>query len=435
MNFKLGLHLFSRKSTLNIMLIILIALSLLIVNICLGMFNEETSLLDSVQGFDKENDYYFMYTQNNLFFGDDDSENLLEKDLINAVDNDNFHLGIMYHGNSEIRIKQAFNTSLAKYKYVTFFGFDNYTLNCLNYNQLISGVWCTKAKHQDGYLNVVALEGSYNVGDTFEMELSRKYYEYDDEGEVTSYGYEPFKIKCLVTGVIKGGGYILNGNTMSNDLSLSQFMKPTFTDKINGEKSVIYFSYEDELLQDFLNDERPSEQLSPCAFLHFDDSISETEIYKIRENLSKIGWVVSIQDICNKSEQEIMSVVLELIPFMFGIFLLTVICLICMITLNAMDHMKTYAVYYLCGMNWGDMKKILFSYALIVMVSSLVLFGLLFVGAWYLMGMNQIMLLKPNNLYVTLGIILVMILIFVFVPYILLSRSSPKDALRNNLKS
>lgn len=435
MNFKLGLHLFSRKNTLNIMLIILIALSLLIVNICLGMFNEETSLLDSVQGFDKENDYYFMYTQNFSLFGfSENTEDLKEEDLINAVGNEDFQLGIIYTGTSDIQIKQSFNTHLAKQKYVTFFAFDDYTLNCLNYNQLISGVWCTKAEHKDGYLNVVALEGSYNVGDTFEISLQRRYDKFDENGELYLYEYVPFTAKCLVTGVMKGGSYIFN-NTMSNALSLSQFMTPTFTNKANGEKSVIYFSYEDELFQDFLNDERPCEQLSTCAFLHFDDSISETEVYKIRENLSNVGWIVSIQDICDKSEQEIMNVVLELIPFMFGVFLLTVICLICMITLNAMDHMKTYSVYYLCGMNWSDMKKILFSYALIVMLSSLLLFGLFFVGAWFLMGMSRIMLLKPNNLYVTLGIILVMILIFVFIPYILLARSSPKDALRNNLKS
>lgn len=129
-----------------------------------------------------------------------------------------------------------------------------------------------------------------------------------------------------------------------------------------------------------------------------------------------------------------MTVVIELIPFMFGVFLLTVICLICMMTLNAMDHMKTYSVYYLCGMNRGDMKKILFSYTLIIMVLSLFLFALLSVGAWFLMGMDQIILLKLNNLCITLGILLVMILIFVFIPYILV-RSSPKDALRNNLKS
>ncbi len=434
MNFKLGLHLFSRKSALNIMLIILIALSLLIVNICLGMFNEQTSLLDSVQGFDKENDYYFMYTKNLLFFSGGGIEDLKEEDLINAVDNKNFQPGIIYQGQSEIQVKQAFNTSLAQRKYVTFFGFDNYTLNCLNYNQLISGVWCTEAEHRDGYLNVVALEGAYDVGDTFELSLEKKVDKLDENGNIDDYDYTFFKIKCLVTGVMKGGSYILD-DALSNNLSLSQFMIPTFTNKMQGEKSVIYFSYEDKLLQDFLKHEGTCTDLSPCVFLHFDDSISETEVYKIRENLAKVGWIVSIQDICDKSEQEIMNVVLELIPFMFGVFLLTVICLICMITLNAMDHMKTYSVYYLCGMNWGDMKKILFSYALIVMVSSLALFSLFFAGAWFLMGMNQIMLLKPNNLYITLGIILVMIVIFVFIPYILLARSSPKDALRNNLKS
>lgn len=135
-------------------------------------------------------------------------------------------------------------------KYIRFFGFDDYTLNCLNYNQLISGVWCTEAEHKDGYLNVVALESAYNVGDTFEIELARVGEDIVNEYSAIEENLIFYKVKCLVTGIIKGGSYMLSRG-MSNALSLSELMTPTFTDKINGEKSVIYFSYEDEVFQDF----------------------------------------------------------------------------------------------------------------------------------------------------------------------------------------
>lgn len=115
MHFKLGLHLFSQKSVLNIMLIILIAISLLMVNICLGMFNEQTSLLDTVQGFDKENDYYFMYTKDFTLFGGS-SETFTEQSLIDAIDNDNLHISTVYTGQYELHIEQAFNTWLATFQ-------------------------------------------------------------------------------------------------------------------------------------------------------------------------------------------------------------------------------------------------------------------------------------------------------------------------------
>lgn len=429
MYFKLGIHLFSRKSFMNIMLIILISISFLLTNMCLGMFNERNSLMDSVQNFDKENDCYFMYNTQSFFDGSNFKEPT-EADFVKDAGSEKLKIGYVYSGTSDIDVKQSFNTYLAKRKYVSYIAFDNYTINCLNYGNLISGEWCTEAKHKDGYLNVVALDGSYNVGDTFELKFLKV------EEETESYiDYEGIYIPCIVTGILKNGSHIYNSHTSGNGISLSTLMPETFVETSKGEKSVIYFSYEDETVRELFKDDKTNKPLLSNCFLHFDDTLSEQEIFEIKENLGNSGWLLSIQDICDNSEKEITERVIELVPFMFGVFLLTVICLICMITLNSMDHMKTYAVYYLCGMNWNDMKKIMLSYSSIIMSFSTVLFGLVFAYTITLGKYANIILLKSNNLFVTLGMLLIIILIFVFVPYILLVRMSPKDALRENMKS
>lgn len=55
---KLGIHLFSSKTLSNMLLLILVALSLLISNVGIGMVNMQFALLNAVQNFDRENTYY-----------------------------------------------------------------------------------------------------------------------------------------------------------------------------------------------------------------------------------------------------------------------------------------------------------------------------------------------------------------------------------------
>ncbi|MBQ7521974.1 MAG: hypothetical protein IJU14_03745, partial [Clostridia bacterium] len=150
------------------------------------------------------------------------------------------------------------------------------------------------------------------------------------------------------------------------------------------------------------------------------------------QNLKKFGWLLSFDEIYQATYTYIYEQISRIFPLLLGVFMMTVVCLVCVMTLNSTDYMKTYSIYYLCGMNLADMKKILFSYSLIIMLSSGILFTLLFTLATFNKNFSEILIINLYNLYVIFGIIVLLIAVMVFVPYLMLAKYSPKQALTEN---
>ena len=414
MFFKLGIHLFSRKSLSNVMLIMLIAMSFLLTNICVGILNREYSLINSVQNFDKENTYYYVHRST-----DDGIHSFLStNDLNEAIDNDSIDIGYIYYGTGEV-VKKYYS-SYSTLKYITYIGCDERTSKSLYYNQLMAGEWHTEAKHTDGYVNVVVLEGKYDVGDTFQFTIDTN--QLNEDGSI-----KYITVSCIVTGVLKGGSHMLKPSISYENMDFTQIMPETYTEKDDGENAVVYFSYEDAEIQKNI-DKIP---LSNCCML-YTDNISKQETEEMVYELNDTGCVVSMQKLCDNTYTVMYDTIMEYVPFVLGVFLLTIVCLICMMTLNSTDHLKIYSIYYLCGMNWNDMKKILFSYSIIVMILAIIVFGLIFAIVIMQGGLLNMVILAYNNLFVTFGIFGVVVFIMVFIPYIILSKSSPKDAIYEN---
>lgn len=422
---KLGAHLLSRKTLSNILLMILIALSLFIANICIGIVNRQYSVIDSVKNFDKKNTYYYMSniienTDINIntenFDGGGNKKNI--KDIVSEAENDkNLDVGYIYYGSVTAYQKQLTSYS----KHITYIGTDNKTSEKFNVGQLISGEWYTEAKHTDGCLNVVVVEGKYKVGDKFYLSINTN--------EVDSDGFMIFKdIKCIVTGLLKKGSYMCIPNAMANNADAGDIMLPVYPDVKNGELSVLYFSYEDEEVKPYLD----YLELSNNCFIYCDDNADKNDIYNVVEKLDENGWTLKMQKIIDNTYDYMYSQIIRLVPFLFGVLLLTVVCLICIMTLNSADHLKTYSVYYLCGMNWSDMKKILLSYSVLMILGAGIIFA--FISLLCIIGgrITDIVVFGFNNLFITLGIAALIIAVMVFVPYIILAKSSPKDALREN---
>lgn len=224
---RLGIHLFSSKTLSNMLLLILVALSLIMSNVAVGMFNMQFSLLDSVQNFDKENTYYYMDIGEDFEDSYDEEGNLIEPEsrsiaeTIKNADKDNvFDVGYIYYDTAVAYRQQRTVYSKA----VTYIGVDNKTSEKLNYGRLIQGEWYTKAPKTKDYVNVVAVEGNYEVGDKFNIVLEN----YDKDTSTN--------IKCIVTGLLEQGTNMLipDGGAIGTSMNLEGLMQGIYTEK-NGD--------------------------------------------------------------------------------------------------------------------------------------------------------------------------------------------------------
>lgn len=419
MYIRLGIHLFSSKTLSNMLLLILVALSLLISNVGIGIVNMQFSLLNAVQNFDKENTYYYMDITEDYFEEVENADGTVTlkpyniKTTVESANSENaFDIGYIYYGEETVYRKKWTVYS----RTVIYVGVDNKTSEKLNYGQLAEGEWYTKAKKTDGYLNVVAVKGAYEIGDKFNIHLQN-----DENG---------IDIKCIVTGLLEQGTNMLSPDiaSISSEMNLNYFMRGAYTEKNEGVLSYIYFSYEDEAIKPYID----NLSLAKNCFLYKNANATQEEVYRAIDELSDTGWTVKMQKICDNTYSYLYERISYLVPFMFGVFLLTIVCLVCVMTLNATDYMKTYSVYYLCGMNWSDMKKILLSYSLIIMIGSAMVSALALAFILIQGGFGGWAVFNIHNIFISLGIILAIILIMVFIPYFMLLKTSPKDALIKN---
>ncbi len=413
MYFKLGSHLLSTKTLANCLLIILIAFSLFVTNICIGIINRQFAVTDAVKNFDLEKTYY--YCQSGEY--SDDAEMQANEYIKAAEDNKGIDVSYLYGGSLQLKNKSW----VSDLRYISYTATDDKTGSKLNSGQLKSGKWYTDAEHTEGAVNVVALEGMYDVGDIIHIELDPYMLETQETDET-----EPVYMNMIVTGVIRKESYIYYPRTDGQDLGLSEIIGPAYK-AAGSERTAVYFSIDDPEAKKYAD----YFEKSGVSVLTLNDNADESSSNVIAD-LGRKGWLNKFKDMYDRSMEDIVSQILTLVPFIFGTVLLTVVSLVCIMLLNSIDNMKTYSVYYLCGMNWSDMRKILLAYSGILMISSCILLIIIWTASVLAGIMDSMVVYSMNNIYITLGLIAFIILIMVFVPLMMLSKSSPKDALRDH---
>lgn len=421
MYIRLGAHLFSRKTLANVLLMLLLALSVFISNICIGILNRQFALLDSVQNFDKENTYIYTRNMRAFSMGEhtfEEEKKAILSDMKNVENNKDIDVEYIrkYSGD----IAQKYFSVFGGIKYANCIGLEQKTSQLLNNNQLKSGQWFTDAEHIDGKINAVVLEGYYNVGDDINVTFYNLDVETDDNSIMSA------DVTFHVTGVLRSGSNMFEPNLSGGDADLTSIVPEEYLDLADGERAKLYFSTDDPQVQESLQDMT----LSESAILYLNSDNPSAGAYSDIQNLNKTGTFINLKTASDNTYSYIYEQIMPYVPFLFGAFLLTVVCIICIMTLNSIDHMKTYAVYYLCGMNRSDMKKILFSYSLILILGSCVILSILSLITILSGDIFGIIVLNANNVYITLGLLALIVLIMVLVPYIMLKNLSPKDALR-----
>lgn len=122
---------------------------------------------------------------------------------------------------------------------------------------------------------------------------------------------------------------------------------------------------------------------------------------------------------------------INILPIVLVVAAIVLIGLIGSVAINTVTQIKNYGIYFLCGSKWSDCFKISLANISIILLFSGVLSGILlycskFVNLNYLIGQVY----DWNNLYISLGIIIGMMLLSLIIPFGIIRFTSPVEVIK-----
>lgn len=316
------------------------------------------------------------------------------------------------------------NVAVDEYHYVYFNNFSldkeykqKFKVYC--YDELLSeyvpdiaeGVWYTEAEKKEGVLNVVITENPYGlkVGDTREMII---------DGEWR---------KVYVCGKLADGAAFYT------------------TDRYRYDQTVLdyYYSYEpareNSSYYMFTSVKQVDELgISGVPFgrilVSFKEGISDDLKEAGLNQLASSGnIVVDFKDLTERTESEINSKMVEIIPVIAGAFVLICLCIISISAIDTFSSVKSYAILYTCGMEWksgmavGAMKS-----AMTCVLSVPVMLMIYYITK--LTGLEEKILFEFGGVQIFTCVIICifMILLSCIMPSSILKSNQPADVLRKS---
>lgn len=388
-----GFHIFSKNLIANIILIIQLTVSIILMNITLGLYNEAYSKLDVLSGFNSDSVVYQNSSDKLL-----SEQNIEEyKKELNITDN--------------IKLEPIMNGfSSSDNGAVMFCAYGSNTSRSMRLT-IKSGQWYEDCKKDTEYINTVVYGSSkYNVGETYTMKLCN----------FATEEQKAFKFK--ITGIIDEKTGVILGNTGSNSISVKEMFE-TFNSENYGADYLFLFNYEDN--SDIKNYLTFSSSL--FAYSNDNSAISTQDI----NNMKKLGQTFTIREISDNTKDGLQSEMHSVFPSAISITLIGVIGIICLIILNTIKCKKVFAVYFICGMKWKDCLKIIICHILCIFIGTVFLVAVAFgVMASTNMFTETHLLIKWNNLFITLGLFVMVLAVSIITAKCMLSNTSPVTDLR-----
>lgn len=279
------------------------------------------------------------------------------------------------------------------------------------------GRWASTDKNADGAIEAVVWKGS-------DKNDARTRLGSVIEGTIND---QPCRIK--IVGVIGEGQYIpaLAGTIHSDKSNGSVMSFYTIPENTNGCLFFVAASA-DEMLSD------PHNIAQAVSFMYYNTPPSEDIRQRNQEKLmANAKHLARLSDYNHHSLDYLHEQYIKLLPILLCVFIIVLAELICSVAMNTRSQMKNYGIYFLCGCRWRDCLKIALSYALILLTGGCML------GAAALLLIQQTEYaalfgqhLALNNLYITLLIAAVMLVLSLVIPFLQLRRASPVETIKAN---
>ncbi len=418
---KIAYDMFVKKFLFHLILIIELALTLILINVFVGIFGNQNTLYRPYKDFISNDGVVYMFNEEAAF----DDETGEEKTEAEAISYFKEKLGrdadIIYmetldlYEDSDVLPKSF----LPRDSEVQILMPDKRVLSELRL-PLAHGRWFSLEKDKDGCIEAVISGGTDAVvGNVYE----------------TSAG------KIKIVGILSDNSYLLPSINSIGD----------FSGKDNISVNDLYGAFDSNVnvMGTFMLINReliPSESkgkgfsiyTDPLMFISYGKDLSSKEIEEknnivcsfLPGDLSSQDILLSFSQLRQNTGNYLAELMMKLFPIAVAIIIIAIVGIAGTTAVLVLKNIRSFSIFYLCGCRWKDCIRIMLADIGIIVLSALLLTVaaiacLVSLNMEYLIGMD----IGLSNVLITAAVVVVIVLFSVMLPVSILKSKTPAESL------
>jgi len=290
-------------------------------------------------------------------------------------------------------------------------------LKQLKHNRSVRAVEVTFRAKKDGVINCVSISSipGLEIGKLIELEI------------IPHYSEQTINQTFQVVGTLGKRAKTLTFNQSSASPYYDHLFQVFHSTPLDKE----YEDYDHQVGLIFDQSDLPTlvqSQYWDGNRLVYIDSIDDETFLSLKDELRKDSYVVKLEQAKRNTLQEIREIMVEYLPIMIPLYLIGFLGVVCISILNTLKYMRTFAIFFICGMRWKDSILICLSYIAYIILGVLILCIPGYVWLKDLLDTGGIM--AANNYLFTLGALLAVMLLSLVTPFLLIRKEEPIKVLR-----
>lgn len=400
MYMRIGFALFSKRLVTSFIIIIQLFGTIIIANVIIVDYNAYMEDICIMENFDTDRTYLWMtaMTDTNDELRWEQLKQLKHNRSVRAVE-------VTFRANA------IYNNNI-----VSLIGYGQNTGELINMT-LESGKWYTEVPKKDGVINCVSISSipGLEIGKLIALEI------------IPHYSEQTINQTFQVVGTLGKRAKTLTFNQSSASPYYDYLFQVFHSMPLDKE----YEDYDHQVGLIFDQSDLPTlvqSQYWDGNRLVYIDSIDDETFLSLKDELRKDSYVVKLEQAKRNTLQEIRETMVEYLPIIIPLFLIGFLGVVCISILNTLKYMRTFAIFFICGMRWKDSILICLSYIAYIILGVLILCIPGYVWIKDLLDTGGIM--AANNYLFTLGALLAVMLLSLVTPFLLIRKEEPIKVLR-----
>ena len=400
MYMRIGFALFSKRLVTSFITIIQLFVTIIIANVIIVDYNAYMEDICIMENFDTDRTYLWMaaMTDTNDELRWEQLKQLKHNRSVRAVE-------VTFRANA------IYNNNI-----VSLIGYGQNTGELINMT-LESGKWYTEVPKKDGVINCVSISSipGLEIGKLIELEI------------IPHYSEQTINQTFQVVGTLGKRAKTLTFNQSSASPYYDHLFQVFHSTPLDKE----YEDYDHQVGLIFDQSDLPTlvqSQYWDGNRLVYIDSIDDETFLSLKDELRKDSYVVKLEQAKRNTLQEIRETMVKYLPIMIPLYLIGFLGVVCISILNTLKYMRTFAIFFICGMRWKDSILICLSYIAYIILGVLILCIPGYVWLKDLLDTGGIM--AANNYLFTLGALLAVMLLSLVTPFLLIRKEEPIMVLR-----
>ena len=400
MYMRIGFALFSKRLVTSFITIIQLFVTIIIANVIIVDYNAYMEDICIMENFDTDRTYLWMpaMTDTNDELRWEQLKQLKHNRSVRAVE-------VTFRANA------IYNNNI-----VSLIGYGQNTGELINMT-LESGKWYTEVPKKDGVINCVSISSipGLEIGKLIELEI------------IPHYSEQTINQTFQVVGTLGKRAKTLTFNQSSASPYYDHLFQVFHSTPLDKE----YEDYDHQVGLIFDQSDLPTlvqSQYWDGNRLVYIDSIDDETFLSLKDELRKDSYVVKLEQAKRNTLQEIRETMMEFLPIIIPLFLIGFLGVVCISILNTLKHMRTFAIFFICGMGWKNTILICLSYIAYIILGVLILCIPGFV--WIKGFLETGGILAANNYMFTFGALLFVALLSLVTPFLLIRKEEPIMVLR-----